>query len=98
MAPRELYNPYSKERITLFDSLDGHPGFAFEVQVPVDMVSPPAHIHRGEEERIEVLDGELTALADGQKQVLRAGDRTVWSPGVAHTWWNSGGRPLHFRA
>jgi uncharacterized cupin superfamily protein len=48
-------------------------------------VSPPRHIHRREQERFEVLEGEITVLADGESVLLRAGDTCRIPPGQAHT-------------
>jgi Cupin domain len=56
-------------------------------------VSPPRHIHRREQERFEVLEGEITVLADGESVLLRAGDTCRIPPGQAHTWRNSGRGP-----
>jgi quercetin dioxygenase-like cupin family protein len=89
----------SRERITLLRTGEETGGevFAFGVRAPTDMVAPPDHLH-AEEERVEVLEGEITVRTDGQLEVLRAGESRVWRPGVAHTWWNSGPSDLRFRA
>jgi mannose-6-phosphate isomerase-like protein (cupin superfamily) len=98
-ATRHIENPLSRERITFLRTGEETGGevFAFEVRVPADMVAPPDHLH-AEEERLEVLEGEVTVRADGRQEVLRAGEGLVWRPGVAHTWWNSGPGDLRFRA
>jgi quercetin dioxygenase-like cupin family protein len=96
---RHIENRLSKERITFVRTgaeTDGEL-FAFEVWVPADMVSPPPHLHLAEEERLEVLEGEMTVQTDGRQHVLRPGESHVLKPGVAHTWWNSGPKPLRFR-
>ena len=95
---RQIENRFSKERITFVQTgaeTDGEL-FAFEVRVPTDMVSPPPHLH-AEEERLEVLEGEMMVQTDGRQHVLRPGESLAVKPGVAHTWWNSGSGPLRFR-
>ena len=98
-ATRHIENPLSKERINFLRTGEETGGevFAFEVSAPADMVAPPAHLHAGEE-RLEVLEGEVTVRANGRQEVLRAGEGLVWGPGVAHTWWNSGPGDLRLRA
>jgi hypothetical protein len=53
-----LENPVTKERMVV------HPGgrdvLRLEVRVPVDMIRPPLHLHRGQREHFGVLDGEVT--------------------------------------
>jgi len=96
---RQIENRFSKERITFLQTgaeTDGEL-FAFEVRVPTDMVPPPPHLHLAEEERLEVLEGEMTVQSDGRRHVLRPGERHVLKPGTAHTWHNSGRGPLRFR-
>ena len=93
---RIIENPVSGER---FEFLPGEPGMAdgrlrMTVSAPAAVVSPPRHIHRRERERFEVLDGEVTLLIGRDRQVLRPGDAADVPPGQAHTWHNSGGRPL----
>jgi len=96
---RQIENRFSKERITFLQTgaeTDGEL-FALEVWVPTDMVSPPPHLHVTQEERLEVLEGEMTVQADGRQHVLRPGESHVLKPGVAHTWQNSGPGSLRFR-
>jgi quercetin dioxygenase-like cupin family protein len=99
-SARQIENRFSKEHITFIQSgaETGGELFAFEVRVPTDMVSPPPHLHAGEEERMEVLEGEMTLQTDGRQRVLRPGDSYVVEPGVAHTWQNTGAGALRFRA
>ena len=97
---RQIENGLSKERITVLETGAQTSGerFAFEVRVPTDMVSPPPHLHVAEEERLEVLEGEMTLQANGRRYVLPPGGSHVLKRGVAHTWWNSGSGPLRIRA
>lgn len=92
---RDIENPVSGEKFTfLGTSADAASGsFRMELIAPTGVVSPPRHIHRREEERFEVLDGEITVLAGRDASLLRAGDTCQVPPGRAHTWHNSGDRP-----
>lgn len=92
---RVIENPVSGEKFTFLDtSTDMASGrFRMEVTAAAGVASPPRHIHRREEERLEVLDGEITVLAGRDTKLLRAGDTCQVPPGQAHTWHNSGGRP-----
>jgi mannose-6-phosphate isomerase-like protein (cupin superfamily) len=95
---RQIENRLSKEIITFLRTgaeTDGEL-FAFEVRVPTDMVPPPPHLHIAEEERLKVLEGEMTVQTDGRRRVLRPGESHVVKPGAAHTWHNSGRGPLRF--
>jgi hypothetical protein len=38
-----------------------------EVGAPVEMISPPCHIHRREMESFEVLDGQVTLTAGNER-------------------------------
>ncbi len=97
---RQLENRFSKERITFLRTGAETNGelFEFEVSVPTDMIAPPQHLHLRQEERMEVLEGEMTMRIEGQQHVLRPGESYAVKPGVAHTWENSGPGPLRFRA
>ena len=96
---RQIENPLSAERISFLQSGAETNGelFSFEVWVPADMISPPPHLHVEEEERLEVLEGEMTVQTDGRRHVLRPGESHAVKPGIAHTWQNSGAGPLRFR-
>lgn len=54
---------------------------------------PPAHYHPAQDERFEVLEGELEARIEGDQRVLRAGDMLEIPRGVVHEMWNSGAEP-----
>jgi mannose-6-phosphate isomerase-like protein (cupin superfamily) len=88
MSMEILENPVSKERIVVHR---GEPGvFRIEEQVPVDMIRPPLHLHRRQQERFEVLAGEVTVQVRKDLHVLAVGRCLVVQPGTPHTWWNSG--------
>ena len=52
--------------------------------------SPPiAHLHPGQDEEFEVLEGELAVTVAGEERTLRAGDTLTIPRGTAHTMWNA---------
>src|SRR3954468_17825412 len=51
---------------------------------------PPGHLHPNQDEHFEVLEGELTAIVDGERRVLAPGDVLDIPRGVAHRMWNAG--------
>jgi len=55
------------------------------------------HVHPNQEERYEILAGELNVRLDGREQVLRAGDRVVVPAGRPHVWRNAGLEEVRFR-
>lgn len=51
---------------------------------------PPKHSHPSQDERFEVLEGELTVEAGGERTVLREGDSFDIPRKTVHRMWNSG--------
>jgi glyoxylate utilization-related uncharacterized protein len=49
---------------------------------------PPEHFHPSQEERFEVLEGEIHVLVDGEERVLRSGDELTIPPGTPHQMWS----------
>lgn len=58
---------------------------------------PPKHLHPSQDERFEVLAGEMSARVDGADHVLRAGDVLEVPRGAVHQMWNAGGEPARVR-
>ena len=48
---------------------------------------PPPHLHPSQEERFEVLEGEINVLLDGERRTLRAGDTLLVPAGTVHQMW-----------
>jgi quercetin dioxygenase-like cupin family protein len=88
MQDGQLENPVSRERFTI--RARGPAALVLEVRVPPDMIRPPAHLHRSQQESFEVLHGQLTVQAGRQRHTLGPGDRIAVAPATPHTWWNSG--------
>ena len=55
---------------------------------------PIEHLHPFQEERFEVVSGEMTASIDGREEVYAAGSRFVVAPEVVHAMWNAGPAPV----
>jgi quercetin dioxygenase-like cupin family protein len=51
---------------------------------------PPKHLHPSQDERFEVVEGELHARVDGAEHVLLAGDDLEILRGSVHQMWNPG--------
>jgi mannose-6-phosphate isomerase-like protein (cupin superfamily) len=64
--------------------------------VPGAAVAGP-HLHPGQEERFEVLDGVMGFRHDTHRGELRAGESVTVPPGVVHDWWNAGQSDLRAR-
>jgi len=64
--------------------------------VPGAAVAGP-HIHPGQEERFEVLDGVMGYRRAADRGELRAGGSVTVPPGVVHDWWNAGESDLRAR-
>ncbi len=87
MRADRLENPVSRERFTI--RARGPEALVLEVRVPPDMIRPPAHLHRSQQESFEVLHGQVTVQAGRELHALGPGDRIAVAPATPHTWWNS---------
>ena len=58
-----------------------------EIAYKGDGVKPPTHLHPKQEERFEVLEGEINVLLDGEERVIRAGDTLTVPAGTPHQMW-----------
>jgi len=88
MADQEIANPVSKERFIIRER--GPEVLVLEIHVPPDMIRPPLHLHRSQEESFEVLHGQVVVRAGGEQRTLGPGGRFAVAPALPHTWWNSG--------
>jgi len=68
-----------------------------------EMVLPPGgfvtaeHVHPNQEERYEILAGQLHVRIDGRQRTVGSGDRVVVPVGKPHVWWNAGQDVVRFR-
>jgi quercetin dioxygenase-like cupin family protein len=98
-AGETINNPVTGERFTwrqVAADTDGR-------LVMGEMVLPPGgfvaaeHVHPNQEERYEILAGELKVRLDGREQTVGPGDRVVVPAGRPHIWWNAGREDVRFR-
>jgi mannose-6-phosphate isomerase-like protein (cupin superfamily) len=55
---------------------------------------PPTHYHPEQDERFEVLDGEMrVVVGDGDERSLHAGETLEVPRGTVHKMWNAGAEP-----
>lgn len=52
---------------------------------------PPPHLHPGQDEHFEVLEGRLHVLVDGDRRVLGAGETIDVPRGTPHQMWSPDG-------
>lgn len=56
----------------------------------------PIHVHAGDDETLYIIEGELTALIDGEGCRLAAGESIFLPRGVPHQLVNMSGRPARY--
>jgi quercetin dioxygenase-like cupin family protein len=54
---------------------------------------PPPHLHPEQDERFQVVSGELRTKVAGAERTLRAGDTLEIPRGTPHQMWNAGAAP-----
>jgi uncharacterized cupin superfamily protein len=79
MSADQLENPVTRERFTIRHRGPG--ALVLEVRVPPDMIRPPLHLHRSQQESFEVLHGQVTVRAGRARHTLGPGDRIAVTPG-----------------
>jgi quercetin dioxygenase-like cupin family protein len=55
---------------------------------------PPEHYHPLQSETFEVIKGQLNLIVDGEKMLLKPGERITVPPNALHKWWNAGDEEL----
>jgi quercetin dioxygenase-like cupin family protein len=48
------------------------------------------HVHPGQDERFQIMSGQITLRVDGHERVYVAGEHVTIPRGTPHVWWNSG--------
>ncbi len=89
------YVLHDGERVTVLERTDTL--LALEAEWDAAEARPPSHLHPHQDERFEVLEGELTADVGGKVRVLRAGETVEIPRRTAHRMWNAGDRPARAR-
>jgi mannose-6-phosphate isomerase-like protein (cupin superfamily) len=93
LEPGEVWeNPVTLERAVLIEA----PWWNDAGRAVADLTALPGarvvgeHLHPALHESFTVREGALTVLRDGQRSLVRAGERADIEPGVWHDWWNAG--------
>jgi quercetin dioxygenase-like cupin family protein len=85
-----LDNPVTGQRIIFRRTSEDTNGALLEVESVYTKPTPsrpPVHYHPGQEERFEVLSGELRVLIDGEARTLGEGETLLVPPGTTHSMW-----------
>lgn len=85
-----LENPVTGQRIIFRNTSADTDGALLEVEsvyTKPTPARPPVHYHPGQEERFEVLAGELHVLIGGEGSTLGEGETLLISPGTTHSMW-----------
>ena len=91
MPMRILRHPVSRDEVVVLVAAEDSQGelFRFEYVARAATAPPPDHVHRGQEERVEVLEGTIRCRVAGKERVLQAGESLAIPPGVYHAVWSS---------
>jgi quercetin dioxygenase-like cupin family protein len=92
-AGEELVNPATGQRLRFVRTAADTGGEVLEVESTYQAGGPrpPQHYHPAQQERYEVVDGDISVLLDGRLVRLRAGDQLVIPVGAKHAVWSEGG-------
>jgi quercetin dioxygenase-like cupin family protein len=83
------------ERVTVRERSEGL--LALEAEWEAEKARPPVHVHPHQDERFEVLEGELTVQLGRKTRVLRAGETLEVPRRTAHRMWNASERTTRAR-
>jgi mannose-6-phosphate isomerase-like protein (cupin superfamily) len=94
-----IENPVTHDRVIFLVTAQDTDGALLEFDdfLGIGYVSPPEHVHPGQEERFEVISGLLGLRINGRKLRLHAGETVAVPPGTPHTIWNAGTNQTHLR-
>lgn len=93
-AGDELRNPTTGHRLRFLRTAADTDGELVEVEATYEKRSagPPDHLHPSQEERFQVLEGEVRVRVSGREQSLGPGQQLTLAPGTVHTMWNPSGQ------
>lgn len=89
------YQLHAGERVTVRERSEGL--LSMEAEWAAEETRPPMHVHPHQDERFEVLEGELTVQLGRRTRVLRAGETLEVPRRTAHRMWNAAERPARAR-
>ena len=85
-----IENPISGQRLIFRKMAGDTGGELLEVESTYTKPSPsrpPVHYHPRQEERFEVLSGEVRVLIDGEERALKEGEILIIPSGTPHSMW-----------
>ena len=85
---QELGGPASSIRFLETTEQTGGERVVVEVAYRGTADRPPPHLHPSQEERFEVLEGEVQALVEGERLTLRPGATLTVPAGTVHEMWS----------
>ncbi|GGD97693.1 cupin domain-containing protein [Paenibacillus nasutitermitis] len=93
----ELIDPIRNQRIVFRRTAKDTNGELVEVEAYYQptSVAPPAHLHPQQEERFEVLSGNITVRLNGREYIYCAGETFCIPAGVEHAMWNGSETETH---
>jgi quercetin dioxygenase-like cupin family protein len=93
-----IENPVTGERIVFRQTSAETNGEAVVIEcfVKPNGAVAKAHVHPSQDERFEVLKGELVLKLDGKELPAGPGDRILVPAGSTHQFWNAGDEEAHF--
>jgi quercetin dioxygenase-like cupin family protein len=94
---RTLHNQHTGEKLALRRVAgDGQICLELKGSLPPHREGPPLHVHYGETEAGQVVAGTLSAVVDGRRIQIGAGEMATFPAGSVHRWWNDGDDTLVF--
>ena len=92
-----LENRHTGERLSLRRiQLGNEVVLELKGTLPAHREGPPLHIHFAEDEEGYVASGTLSAVVDGRRITVGAGESVRMPRGSVHRWWNDGDETLQF--
>jgi len=93
-----IENPVTGERIVFRKTSreTGGQAVVIETYVQANGFVAAAHVHPAQEERFEILSGEVGFRVGREKTVAGPGQRLVVPAGTPHKFWNAGDDVAHF--
>lgn len=92
-----LHNRHTGERLELRRvARDGQVWLELKGTLPPRRQGPPLHVHYQETEEGQVMAGTLSAMVDGRRIRVAAGEMARFPVGSVHRWWNDGDDTLVF--
>jgi quercetin dioxygenase-like cupin family protein len=90
-AGEVIENPVTGERIEFVETAadTGGAHLKFNLYLSPTAQVAASHLHTKQDERIDILDGELRiVVGDAEPQTYKKGEWVLLKAGVRHSWWN----------